>query len=116
MLFKEIHLTDIPLNCTLYNDTWSSLIFNDCVKNVPAETTKICNNAYGEQATLGVQTSHQYKTTANSIRLINTEKHLKFLWLILIPILFVLTCISVLVRKRNRPRIIHTTPMEFNLL
>ena len=116
MLFKEIDLTDNPLNCTLYNDTWSSLIFNDCVKNVPAETTKICNNTYSEQATLGVKTSHQYETTANSIHLRNTEKHLKFLWLILIPILFVLTCIFVLVRKRNRPRIIHTMPMEWNLL
>ena len=116
MLFKEIDLTDNPLNCTLYNDTWSSLIFNDCVKNIPAETTKICNNTYGEPATLGVKTSHQYETTANSIRLRNTEKHLKFLWLILIPILFVLTCIFVLVRKRNRLRIINTMPMELNLL
>ena len=116
MLFKEIDLTDNPLSCTLYNNTWSSLIFNDCVKNVPAETTKICNNTYGQQATLGVKTSHQYETTASSIRLRSTEKHLKFLWLILIPILFILTCIFVLVRKRNRPRIIHTIPMELNLL
>jgi hypothetical protein len=87
-LFKEVDLTDNPLNCTLYNDTWSSLIVNDCVKNVPAKTTKI-NNTYCEQTTLRVKTSHQYETTVNSVRLRNTENHLKFLWLILIPILYV---------------------------